>query len=179
MKIKMTNIDPFKISPDRKDKFFIKFRHLDENECWNMKQDTKGRYSSIRFMGKQIKSHRFSYAAHYMENIENKYICHTCDNNKCVNPYHLFAGTQLDNVRDMFSKGRARPGNLGITHCWRGHEFDNKNTVLYTDNSTGKPKRYCKACEKIRDKVKIAKRKETRRDKKNREAMQWSSQQPM
>lgn len=32
---------------------------------------------------------------------------HTCDNPRCINPDHLIAGTQKDNVRDMFSRGRA------------------------------------------------------------------------
>lgn len=32
---------------------------------------------------------------------------HTCDNPRCINPVHLQAGTQLDNVRDMHERGRA------------------------------------------------------------------------
>lgn len=44
-------------------------------------------------------------------------VLHRCDNPICVNPSHLFIGTQADNVKDMWSKGRARPkSNIGAKH---------------------------------------------------------------
>ena len=53
---------------------------------------------------------------------EGLYVLHTCDNRKCVNPYHLYLGTQADNMLDMVQRNR-HPGKIK-THCKHGHSLE-------------------------------------------------------
>jgi hypothetical protein len=53
--------------------------------------------------------HRIAYEQAYGPFDPSLKVCHTCDTPRCSNPAHLFLGTQADNLRDMFAKGRARP----------------------------------------------------------------------
>lgn len=53
-------------------------------------------------------AHRFAWSLVNGAPDVGKVICHRCDNPSCVNPAHLFMGTQGDNIRDAASKGRVR-----------------------------------------------------------------------
>jgi hypothetical protein len=64
-----------------------------------------GRFGSIST--KEVLAHRVAYEI-YIGPIGNFYVCHTCDHPSCVNPNHLFLGSQLDNVTDCIRKGRAK-----------------------------------------------------------------------
>lgn len=57
------------------------------------------------------KAHRESFEMHFGKIPSGKCVLHKCDNPACIRPNHLFIGTQADNMRDRFKKGRARVKN--------------------------------------------------------------------
>lgn len=78
----------------------------------------KDGYASVRFGGKKVRLHRHVYCTANgvaPEAIEDQVIRHTCDNPRCINPAHLVAGTNTDNVQDRVLRGRSHKP-IGILH---------------------------------------------------------------
>lgn len=80
---------------------------VDDAGCWNRTTsiDRKG-YTKISHNGRSRWAHRVSWIAFRSEIPEGMKVLHKCDNPKCINPDHLFLGTQAENMRDMQEKDR-------------------------------------------------------------------------
>ena len=120
------------------ERFERNFEKLDKNSCWLWKKALNGSgYGStrIRSFSKSSMAHRISYELYIGEIPKGLYVCHSCDIPSCVNPNHLFLGTQSDNNKDMKSKNR---GNYDIgSQCHNAKLNEEKVLSILEDLKNG------------------------------------------
>ena len=84
--------------------------NMDECIEWPFGRDRQN-YGAVQRNGKVLKAHRLVAGICFMRELKSwEVVRHTCDNPPCCNPKHLRVGTQTDNIKDMFSKGRNTSG---------------------------------------------------------------------
>jgi hypothetical protein len=97
-----------KITPE--ERFLSRINKTDSCWLWIGTKRHQNGYGCLEVDGKLVSAHRFSWLL-YHGNIPNDlFVLHKCDNKICVNPDHLFLGTQDENNKDRARKNRS----------WRG-----------------------------------------------------------
>jgi hypothetical protein len=135
--------------------FFARTVRSDEGPCfggvrclvWTGSINTNG-YGHFSSGYRLFLAHRWAYET-FKGPLGGLWALHKCDNPRCVEVAHMFAGTVTDNVRDMESKGRgrhtgsnrgARNGNAKLTEedvrgirelCTRGEMMRKDIAALY------------------------------------------------
>jgi hypothetical protein len=134
-----------------KERFESKYIPEPNSGCWIwIGQTNDAGYGLIKdFSSKNVRglerAHRVSWRLHRKEEIGNMVLCHKCDNPSCVNPNHLFLGTPLDNVRDMYNKKRNKPPKI-TKECPLGHSYEKHGRITYKDGKM--VRKECLICKK-------------------------------
>ena len=95
--------------------------------------------------GAMALAHRAAYEALVGLIPGDRELDHRCRNRPCVNPMHLEPVTRLENILRGDGPSVLRALNGRKTHCPAGHEYTEENTARR------RGRRYCRACERIRD----------------------------
>jgi len=94
-------------------------------------------YGAFRVDGKTIRAHRFAWAQANGEIPDGLHVLHRCDTPCCVNPSHLFLGTDQDNSDDKVKKGR-QIGARGTKQS--SHKLTEKQVMAIRASSTSSRK---------------------------------------
>ncbi len=90
----------------------------------------RGGYGVIRIGGRRgntLKAHRVAWTEANGPIPAGLFVCHSCDVRNCIEPAHLWLGTQADNNRDMFAKGRHRA--IGGWNGGRPHSAETRAKI--------------------------------------------------
>lgn len=109
--------------------------------CWHWTAAKTLGYGKFKTPERTWQAHRRSYTQFKGPIPDGAVLDHLCKNKGCVNPDHLEAVTQGDNVR----RGKGN-GYKEKTHCKNGHEFTPENTYIRPGTNGS---RDCRACKRI------------------------------
>jgi len=97
------------LTPDVLERFWSKVEKADGCWLWKAGTTTSMKYGCLSILGISVPSHRISWIIANKKDVpKGLVILHECDVPACVNPQHLRLGTQSENIKDMWAKGRGK-----------------------------------------------------------------------
>ncbi len=97
------------LSTQEVNRFWNKVK-IQPDGCWEWHRPISGRYPKFGICSEDVwktyNINRVAYKIYYLQDPAELCVCHTCDNSKCANPFHLFLGTHQENMKDRNEKGR-------------------------------------------------------------------------
>lgn len=114
-------------------RFSSKYEINSKTECWEWKEKrlTGIGYGRFYYKGKEYLAHRFSMILQGKDPT-GYFVCHHCDNPKCVNPQHLYLGNAQTNTQDQKDRNRLATGekNAESKLTWEKVDYIRKHGVI-------------------------------------------------
>lgn len=109
-------LNPEHLVFDEMERFWLYAKRDQQSGCLIWQHSVDGGGYGVFFSQKygRDKAHRISYAETYGDFDSSLFVLHKCDNPSCIDPTHLFLGTNMDNIKDKVNKRRQHHpiGNL-------------------------------------------------------------------
>ncbi|KKL52944.1 hypothetical protein LCGC14_2280410 [marine sediment metagenome] len=112
---------------------------VEDHLLWCGTLDREG-YGKLSVEGEMARANRVAWGEAYGPIPDGLHVLHLCDTPPCIEPEHLYLGTDSDNTQDRDTAGHHHEANR--THCPQGHPYNEANTYI----APGTGYRNCRTC---------------------------------